>query len=96
MLAAFDADRVTIFWEDDIEAVKARIDELLADENMGEAEKAKLEEYKAECDKLIEIIHTPVEYFSLRLIYLIWDLILWIWNSVVNAFSGLFVIQAIA
>ncbi|MBQ4603387.1 MAG: hypothetical protein IJB16_02190 [Clostridia bacterium] len=96
VLAAFDADRVTIFWEDDIEAVKARIDELLADENMGEAEKAKLEEYKAECDKLIEIIHTPVEYFSLRLFYLIWDLILWIWNSVVNAFSGLFGIRAIA
>ncbi len=96
VLVAFDADRVTIFWEDDIEAVKARIDELLADENMGETEKAKLEEYKAECDKLIEIIHTPVEYFSLRLFYLIWDLILWIWNSVVNAFSGLFGIRAIA
>ncbi|MBQ6930750.1 MAG: hypothetical protein IJN38_01340, partial [Clostridia bacterium] len=96
VLATFDADRVTIFWEDEIEAVKARIDELLTQENMGEAEKAKLNEYKAECDNLIVIIHTPVEYFSLRLFYFIWDLILWIWNSVVNVFSGLFGIQAIA
>ncbi|MBQ2973593.1 MAG: hypothetical protein IJE19_04505 [Clostridia bacterium] len=96
VLATFDADRVTIFWEDDIEALKTKIDEILADENMGEAEKAKLNEYKAECDNLIVIIHTPVEYFSLRLFYFIWDLILWIWNSVVNVFSGLFGIQAIA
>ena len=64
--------------EDEIEAVKARIDELLADENMGEAEKAKLNEYKADCDNLIEIIHTPVEYFSLRLFYLIWDFFTWV------------------
>ncbi|MBR4051247.1 MAG: leucine-rich repeat protein [Clostridia bacterium] len=95
-LEMFGEERVTIFWEDDIEALKTKIDEILADENMGETEKAKLNEYKAQCDKLIEIINTPVEYFSLRLFYLIWDLILWIWNSVVNAFSGLFGIQAIA
>ena len=72
-LEMFDENRVTKFWEDDIEALKAKIDELLADENMGETEKAKLNEYKAQAEKLIEIINTPKEYFSLRFFYLIWD-----------------------
>ncbi len=89
-LEMFDEKRVTIFWEDDIEALKAKIDELLADENMGTAEKAKLNEYKAQCDKLIEIIHTPVEYFSLRLFYFIWDCLTWKCNGILWIFSKIF------
>ena len=89
-LEMFDENRVTIFWEDDIEALKAKIDELLADENMGEAEKTKLNEYKAECDNLIEIIHTPVKYISLRFFYFIWDCLCWKWNGIVRIFKNLF------
>ncbi len=40
---------------------------------MGEAETAKLNEYKAQCENLIEIIHNPCKYFSLRLFYFIWE-----------------------
>ena len=87
VLEAFDDDRATIFWEDDIEAVKARIDELLADENMGEAEKAKLNEYKAQAEKLIEIINTPVKYFSLRFFYFIWDSLHWLSSHVIFIFN---------
>lgn len=86
----FDEERVTIFWEDDIEALKAKIDELLADENMGTAEKAKLGEYKAQCDNLIEIINTPVKYFSLRFFYLIWDCLTWKYNGILWLFSKIF------
>ena len=79
-LEMFDKERVTVFWEDDIEALKAEIDELLADENMGEAEKARLNEYKAQCDELIEIINAPVKYFSMRFFYLIADAFSWLIN----------------
>lgn len=79
-LEMFDEERVTIFWEDEIEALKAKIDELLADENMGEAEKAKLNEYKAQCDNLIEIINNPCDYFSMRFFYLIADAFSWLIN----------------
>ena len=89
-LEMFDEERVTKFWEDDIEALKAKIDELLADENMGEAEKAKLNEYKAQCDNLIEIINTPVKYFSLRFFYLIWDFLVWVFNGILWVFSKIF------
>ncbi len=89
-LEKFDENRVTIFWEDEIEALKAKIDELLADENMGEKEKSKLNEYKAQSDKLIEIINNPVEYLSLRLFYFIWDCITWKSNSIVNLFKFIF------
>ena len=89
-LEKFDEERVTKFWEDDIEALKAKIDELLADEDMGETEKAKLNEYKAQCDKLIEIINTPVEYFSLRFFYLIWDCLIWKYNGILWLFSKIF------
>lgn len=86
-LEMFDEKRVTIFWEDDIEALKAKIDELLADENMGEAEKAKLNEYKARAEKLIEIINTPVKYFSLRFFYFIWDSLHWLSSHVIFIFN---------
>ena len=89
-LEMFDEKRVTKFWEDDIEALKTKIDELLADENMGEAEKAKLNEYKAQCDKLIEIINTPVKYFSFRFFYLIWDFLVWAFNGILWIFSKFF------
>ena len=89
-LEMFDEERVTKFWENDIEALKAKIDELLADENMGEAEKAKLNEYKAQAEKLIEIINTPKEYFSLRFFYLIWDCLTWKYNGILWLFSKIF------
>ena len=89
-LEMFDEERVTIFWEDDIEALKAKIDELLADENMGETEKAKLNEYKAQAEKLTEIINTPKEYFSLRFFYLIWDCLTWKYNGILWLFSKIF------
>ena len=86
-LEMFDEERVTIFWEDEIEALKAKIDELLADENMGEAEKAKLNEYKAQCDNLIEIINNPCDYFSMRLFHFVWDALHWLVNHVVFIFN---------
>ncbi len=85
-LEMLDENRVTIFWEDEIEALKAKIDELLANTNMGEAEKAKLNEYKAQCDNLAEIIRTPAKYFSLRFFWLIVDVFIWVWNSIINLF----------
>ncbi len=89
-LEKFDENRVTIFWENEIEALKAKIDELLADENMGEKEKSKLNEYKAQSDKLIEIINNPVEYLSLRLFYFIWDCLTWKYNGILGIFSKFF------
>ena len=86
----FDEKRVTIFWKDEIEALKAKIDELLADENMGKAEKEKLNEYKAQCDNLIEIINTPIKYFSFRFFYLIWDFLVWAFNGILWLFSKIF------
>ncbi len=86
-LEMFDEKRVTIFNEEEIEALKAKIDELLADENMGEAEKAKLNEYKAQAEKLIEIINDPCEYFSMRLFYFIWDALHWLSSHVVFIFN---------
>lgn len=86
-LEAFDEARITIFNEDEIEAVKAKIDGLLADGNTGETEKAILNEYKAQADNLIKIISTPAEYISLRLVYFIWDCICWKFNSVFSFFA---------
>ena len=86
-LEMFDEERVTIFYEDEIEALKAKIDELLADENMGEAEKAKLNEYKARCDNLIEIINNPCDYFSMRLFHFVWDALHWLSSHVVFIFN---------
>lgn len=85
-LEMFDENRVTKFWEDDIEALKAKIDELLAEDNLGEAEKTKLNEYKAKCDNLIDIINTPAKYFSFRFFWLISDFFSWIWNIIIRLF----------
>ena len=89
-LEQFDENRVTIFSKDDIEALKAKADELLADGNMGEAEKAKLNEYKAQADKLIEIIKTPEMYFSARFFYLIYDCFTWAYNGISTLLSKIF------
>ena len=89
-LEQFDEDRVTIFSKDDIEALKAKADELLADGNMGEAEKAKLNEYKAQADKLIEIIKTPEMYFSARFFYLIYDCFTRAYNGICSLLSKIF------
>ena len=85
--ALTDRDNLT---ENEIEVLKAKIDELLADENKGEAEIAKLGEYKAQCDNLIEIINTPVKYFSMRLFYLIWDALNRLVNHVVFIYNWIF------
>ncbi len=89
-LEKFDEKRVTIFREEEIEALKAKIDELLADDNMGTAEKAKLNEYKAQCDKLTEINNDPIEYFSLCFFYFIWDCLTWKYNGILWLFSKIF------
>ena len=86
-LEMFDEERVTIFSEDEIEALKAKIEELLADTNMGEAEKAKLNEYMSQAEKLIEIINTPAEYFAMRIFYFIWDALHWLSSHVVFIFN---------
>ncbi len=86
-LEMLDEKRATIFHEDEIEALKAKIEELLTDENMGKEEKAKLDEYKAQCDNLIEIINTPVKYFSMRLLYLIYDAFNWLVSHIMLIFS---------
>jgi hypothetical protein len=85
-LEMFDEERLTIFHEDEIEALKTKVDELLEDENMGEAETAKLNGYKAQCDNLIEIINTPAKYFSLRFFYLIFDAFNWLFNRIAAIF----------
>ncbi len=86
----FNEKRVTKFWEEKIKSFIARLNELLAGENMGEAEKAKLNEYKAQAEKLIEIINTPKEYFSLRFFYLVWDCTVWIYNGIIWLFKQIF------
>ena len=86
-LEMFDEERVTIFSKDEIEALKAKIDELLADTNMGEAEKAKLNEYMSQAEKLIEIINTPAEYLAVRIFYFIWDALHWLSSHVVFIYN---------
>ncbi|MBO5410831.1 MAG: hypothetical protein J6A60_06185, partial [Clostridia bacterium] len=76
-LVMFSEERVTIFWEEDINALIAEIDALLAEENMNENDKATLNEYKAQAEHLIEVIKTPKEYISARFFYFIWDCVNW-------------------
>lgn len=89
-LNKFPEERVTIFWEDDINELIEEIDVLLADENMGETEKATLNEYKAEAEKLLEIINTPAEYISARFFYFIWDFINFISGTLTEIFNTIF------
>lgn len=90
-LEKFDEDRVTIFQEDDIEALIAKIDALLAEENIGEAELVKLLAHKEQAEKLIGIINTPKEYISPRFFYLILDCLIWKCNGILCLFSKIFV-----
>ena len=55
---------------------------------MGEAEKAKLDEHKSRAEKLIEIINTPKEYFSLRFFYLIRDCLTRKYNGILCIYKN--------
>ena len=52
-----------------------------------EAEKAKLNEYMSQAEKLIEIINAPAEYFAVRIFYFIWDALHWLSSHVVFIFN---------
>lgn len=86
----FDKNRVTIFWEDDINSLIAQIDELLARPAISNEKTELLEAYRAQAEELIEIINNPVEYFSFRLFYFIWDCLTWKYNGILNAFGLIF------
>ncbi|MBQ3604165.1 MAG: hypothetical protein IJA02_10015 [Clostridia bacterium] len=86
----FDKNRVTIFWEDDINYLIAQIDELLARPAISNEKTELLEAYRAQAEELIEIINNPVEYFSFRLFYFIWDCLTWKYNGILNAFGLIF------
>ena len=85
-----DKERATAFWEDDIEEFLDKINSLLENPNMSPAEIEKLEGYKAQAEEILEIIHTPKEYISLRFFYLIWDCINWAYNGISWVFSKLY------
>ena len=86
----FSKDRVTIFWEDDINSLIAEIDELLARPGISEEKKALLENYKAQAEELIEIINNPCSYFSMRLIYFIYDCLNWKMGGLTQFFNSIF------
>ncbi|MBR6619558.1 MAG: hypothetical protein IKK85_04385 [Clostridia bacterium] len=86
----FDKNRVTIFWEDDINSLIAQIDELLARPAISNEKTELLEAYRTQAEELIEIINNPVEYFSFRLFYFIWDCLTWKYNGILNAFGLIF------
>lgn len=86
----FREDRVTIFWEDDINAYIAQIDDCLTSENLGQAEKTLLTETKAEAEHLIEVIHDPAEYISFRFFYFIWDCLNWKLGGISGWINSLF------
>lgn len=89
-LDMLDENRVTIFWKDDINAVIEKIDKLLAEEKLNEADVATLSEYKAQAEKLIEIIHNPCKYISCRFFYFVWDCLTWKYNGILWLLSNLF------
>lgn len=88
--AVLDKERATVFWEDDIEEFLDKINSLLENPNMSPAEIEKLENYKTQAEEILEIIHTPIEYISLRFFYLIWDFLTWTYNGIGQLFSNLF------
>ena len=85
-----DKERATIFWENDVEEFLDKINSLLENPNMSPAETEKLEDYKSQAEEILEIIHTPKEYISLRFFYLIRDYIVWTFNGIGWLFSNLF------
>ena len=88
--AVLDKERATVFWEDDIEEFLDKINSLLENPNMSPSEIEKLEGYKAQAEEILEIIHAPIEYISLRFFYLIWDFLTWMYNGIGQLFSNLF------
>ena len=87
-LDSFDEERVTIFWEDDIEGLISQIDELLERPNMSETKRETLEGYKAQAQELVEIINNPAEYISFRFFWLIWDCLTWKYNGLRGWLEG--------
>lgn len=81
-LDSFDKDRVTVFWEKDIEDLISQINNRLERPGLSYEERTALEEGKAQAEELIEIIHNPAEYISIRFFWLIFDFIHWIFTSV--------------
>ena len=81
-LETFEEDRITIFWEKDIENLLAQINELLEMPNMSDEKQEILEEYKAQTEELIEIINDPSEYISFRFFWFVWDCLTWKYNGI--------------
>ncbi len=81
ILETFDEEKVTVFDEKAISSVIAKINSLLEDDNLSEYEIEKLNGYKLQANKLIEIIHNPVEYFSVRFLYLFREAFSILWRN---------------
>ena len=86
----FNKDRVTIFWEDDINALIAEIDALLAKPGISEEKKELLEGYKAQAEELIVIINDPCRYLSFRLFYFVYDCLNWKMGGFTRIFNSIF------
>ncbi len=83
-LDSFDRNRVTIFWEKDIEDLISQINKYLEKSDLSDEEREILEDAKAEAEDLIEIINNPYEYISMRFFWLIVDFLHWIFNIVIE------------
>ena len=86
----FDKDRVTIFWEDDINSLIEEIDEILSRPGISKEKKELLEGYKMQAEELIEIIHSPCSYISFRFFWFIWDCLCWKHSGIVWLFKTIF------
>ena len=71
-------------------ALLEKINSLLENSNMSPAEIEKLTGYKAQAEEILEIIHTPKEYISLRFFYFVWDFFTWTYNGINWVFTNLF------
>lgn len=89
-LNRFNKDRVTIFWEDDINTLIAEIDALLAKPGISEEKKELLEGYKAQAEELIVIINDPCSYLSFRLFYFVYDCLNWKMGGFTRIFNSIF------
>ncbi len=87
LLSQCDEDRVTIFWEDDINSILAKIEALLASGALTSADKDKLEDYRIQTEKLLVIINNVEDYEFMRFMYCIYDF----FNYSINiVFGGIF------
>ena len=87
LLSKCDEDRVTIFWEDDINSIITKIDTLLESGALTSDDEAKLKEYRLQADKLIVIISNVEDYEFMRFIYYIYDFFN---HSINTVFGGIF------